>query len=407
MKGPSSISQINTIKILNLRKVFRSIQKHQSTTRRQIQEDTGLSWGAVSQFCTALLSSGIAVEGAVQNHGIGKSPIEITLNSDDHYLIGIDISYKYVRGILMTLGGQEIFSRTLSIRNPAHILEYLRQIMDELLKDHGSQKHFLAVGVSVTGATDLEHGILKASIFSDKWTNLNVRKFLEENFQIPVYVYSDTACVLTAEKYFGFLMDQAYQSALLVSLDYGVGMAYMHNRKIFYSKGRHQCELGHITVRPGGTKCNCGKRGCLEMYASPLGLATQFREHFPRSASNSVFHDECDTMLFSEIRQQVRKQDPFCNSLFQQCGELLGSACASACTLLEPDVLILSGSLLDDRDYWISPFEEQFYANIFPLCQTKLVYSSIGSSAPMMGAAFTALDVLLNNLLTDALMSSP
>ncbi|MEI3175446.1 MAG: ROK family protein, partial [Lachnospiraceae bacterium] len=74
--------------------------------------------------------------------------------------------------------------------------------------------------------------------------------------------------------YFCFLMDQAYQSALLVSPYYGVGMAYMHNRKIFYSKGRHQCELGHITVRPGATKCNCGKRGCLEMYASPLGLAT-------------------------------------------------------------------------------------------------------------------------------------
>lgn len=407
MKGSGSVSQINTVKIPNLRKVFRSIQKHPSTTRRQIQEETGLSWGAVSQFCTTLLSSGIAVEGAVQNHGIGKSPVEITLNSSDHYLIGIDISFKYVRGILMTLGGQEIFSRTLVIRKPELILEYLHQIMEELLKDQGSQKHFIAVGVSVTGATDLDHGILKASIFSDKWTDLDIRTFLEENFRIPVYVYSDTACVLTAEKYFGFLTDPAYQNALLVSLDYGTGMAYMHNRKVFYSKGRHQCELGHITVRPGGTKCNCGKRGCLEMYASPLGLAAQFQERVSEGAATSVSPEECDTALFNEIRQQVRKGDPLCRSLFQQCGELLGSACASACTLLEPDVLILYGSLLDDSDYWKTPFEEQFHANIFPLCQTKLIRSSIGTSAPMMGAAFTALDVLLNNLLTDALMASP
>ncbi len=402
-KAPAAFP--NMLKIQNLRKVFRSIQKNKSITRRRIQEETGLSWGAVSQFCSILLNAHIAVEGPAKSRGIGKAPIEIRLNPDDYFLIGLDVALKYARGVLVNLSGEEILSRTIPVRRPEYIMEYLEQILDDLLKDHGEQKHFLAIGVSVCGPTNVSEGILKHSVFSKDWNNLRIRELLEASFHIPVYVYPDNACILSAEKYFGSLKYGSLKSVALVSLNYGVGMEFMESRKIYFSSGQNQCELGHITVRPGGTLCHCGKRGCLEMYSSLLGVTTQFREAVACGENTDVELQMSDNALYNSIRLHARQGDELCIRLFKQGGALLGQSCASICTILEPDTLILQGAFLDDSILWKDTFEEQFHSNLFPFCQTKVAYSALGASAPMVGAAFMAMEFLLDSFLAEALHS--
>ncbi len=395
-------STISTLKIKNLKKIFRSIQQNRSITRRQIQNETGLSWGAVSQFCNVLLATGIATEGPVLNGSVGKAPVEIRLNPDDFLLAGLDVTLNYAKGVLTTLSGEELDAQTLPVRHPEQILDYLEYILEYFLNGRASQKRVLAIGISVPGATD--GSILRTSIFSDKWKNLEIRQPLEARFHIPVNVYADTVCVLAAEKYFGIMRQSTYSNVALVSLNYGVGMAWMNDRHTYYSPGRHQCELGHITVRPGGTLCSCGKRGCLEMYASPLGITTQFREAAARGEPSDVVLHPSDGALYQSIRLHARQGDALSRRLFAQAGELLGDHCASACSLLEPELLIMGGNLLADRFLWQEQFEEHFHKNKFPFCETKISYSELTSSASMLGAAFTALDALLNGFLADALL---
>ena len=393
---------LSGLKISNLRKIFRSLQQNRSMTRRRLQNETGLSWGAVSQFCNVLLETGIAVEGPVLNGSAGKSPAEIRLNPNDFLLVGFDISLNYAKGILTTLSGEEIDAQTLPVRHPEQVLDYLEYILEYFLNGRAHQKQLLAIGVSVPGATD--GSVLKTSIFSSAWKNLEIRRFLEQRFHIPVFVYADTVCALTAEKYFGLMNQSSYTNVGLVALNYGVGMAWMSNRHTYYSPGRHQCELGHITIRPGGSLCSCGKRGCLEMYASPLGITTQFREALSRGETTDVVPQPSDSALYQSIRLHARQGDPLCLRLFSQAGELLGESCASACSLLEPEILIMSGDFLADRILWQEQFETHFKQNVFPFCETKICYSSLTSSAPMLGAAFSALDAGLDDFLKNALL---
>lgn len=394
----------SSTKTKNLKKIFRCIQRHKSITRRDIQAETGLSWGAVSQFCSILLTSSIASENTSPgNSANGKSGAEIFLNPSDFFLIGLDFTFSYAYGTLFNLQGESLDSYSVPIRNPELILDYLTMITEAIICKQTDTIHFLAIGVSVPGAADSTHSTLKTSIFSDKWSNLPIRQVLEKQFHLPVYVYSDAECDLVAEKYFGIIAQNNFTNAALVSLNYGVGMAWMHHNKVYFSEDRHQCELGHFKVRPGGTLCNCGKRGCLEMYSSPIGLSTQLREEVERGASTSVTSGDNTDALYKTIALHAKSGDILSRHLFEQAGELLGNSCAAACSLLEPEVLIIYGLMQQDLELWKDKFEECFFANVFPRCNTRLIYSSLTTAAPMLGAAFTALDALLTSFLAEAL----
>lgn len=396
-------SDISALKIHNLRSIFCSIQKNGSTTRRRIQEETGLSWGTVSQFSNLLLSAGIAVEGSIQNGSIGKAPTELELNPQDYFLVGIDLTLSHTCGILINLRGEEICSRSIAIEDPEHVIQDMCSMVQEFSSGSKQEKRILAIGVSVAGSVDLQNGVLLHSIFSEKWENLEIRRMLETRLQLPVFVYHDSECVLEAEKRMGIIEGSACKNIALVTLQYGVGMAFTHDSRHYYSSGMHQCELGHITVYPGGTLCNCGKRGCLEMYASRLGIPRQFLEAVRQGAVTDVNPYIFDASLYDTIRDHALRGDPLCLRLFEQLGKLLGSACASMCTLLEPDVLILYGGLLEDGTLWKEIFETYFRENIFPMCQTKIRYSTLTAAAPMLGAAFCALDMCLDDFLAEVL----
>lgn len=394
-----------TSKLPNLKKVFRSIQSHKCISRREIQADTSLSWGAISQFSNILIETGIAIQSKTGPLSSGKPAAEIELNPHRNLLIGIDITSHYICGVLTNLRGDELLFRSIPIADPANMIHSLISAIRELLEHMPPKDHVLAIGVSVSGNVDFENGVLIQSVFSEKWKNLKLREILEQEFHIPSIIRKDCECALTAEYYLGNTKNLASKSAILISLNYGVGMAFRHKGKIYRSFAHHENELGHITVVPGGTLCNCGKRGCLEMYASKLGITRQFEESVKNGASTLADISAPENFTYHTVRSCALAGDPLCSSLFQQCGRLLGNTCANLSTLLEPEVIIIYGELLNDRELWIDVFEETYYNNILPMSQTQLIYSSLKINAPSLGAAFCAQETILNELLRQALIT--
>ena len=93
-----------------------------------------------------------------------------------------------------------------------------------------------------------------------------------------------------------------------------------------------------------------------------------------------------------------QKEDALCRRLFEQAGSYLGSACAFVCTIMEPELLILSGAMLSEKEWWGKSFEESFRSGVFPLCGTQIVYSELSSSSSALGAAFYALEMISDDL---------
>ncbi|WP_343210110.1 ROK family protein [Anaerolentibacter hominis] len=392
----------NSIKVQTARKVFRTIQKYGPIERKQIQEHTNLSWGAVSQSTSMLIRSGILVQNSNPTGHVGKIPYTVDINTDDNYLVGIDLHTSMVKALLFNLKGEVLESRIAAILKPEAVIHQLITVVDSLLASYIHIKNILLIGFSAPGNIDSERGILKYLVYQPSWKNLEIVSALESRFQIPTFMFHDPDCIIMAEKYFGIIFQERYKNACAVYLDGGAGMSTMINSKIFTSRGNNSGELGHTTAVPGGTLCNCGKRGCLEMYVSKHGIVQQYAEALNRGEASNFTQSTFD-MNYESIRLSAEQGDPLCRRLFLQAGELMGRAFASLASILEPEAIILYGDLINHREVFQDILEETFQNEKYPHSTTKLLYSKLDGSAPSLGAAFYSFDLMLDNFLARAL----
>lgn len=389
------------VKRSNLSQVFRIIQKNGPIERKEIQHLSSLSWGAVSQFTTMMLSADIIKQDFRPLGKVGKNPSMLEINTQDNYVVGVDFNFKSIRVVLLDLKGDIVKSRVAAIINGTRIVDTLLSTLEDTLSDVIGKKNILAIGISTQGNIDEEKGIALYLTFDPAWRNLNLKQIVEERFQIRTFVFHDPDCILIAEKYFGNAFCSDLKNVITLNMNYGVGMSLMIDSKIYSSEGGRHGELGHTTVVPKGALCSCGKRGCLEAYASKVGIINRFIEAVNNGEKTTVNVGDSFGITYETIRDAAKKGDTLCAGLFMQAGEFLGQSFSSLASIFNPDVIIMFGEFANDRILYQDVMEQIFNADLYPGSKTKLFYSELGGSATSQGAAFFALDKVLADFLME------
>lgn len=395
----AQVPQKKDIKINNLRKVFRLIQKKGPIERKEIQELSNLSWGAVSQFTSALVHSDIITQNINSVGNVGKAPLTLDINSQDNYIVGVDFNFVAIRVVVLDLKGNMVKSRVAAVTDSSRVIELLLDTLDKTLSEFIGVKNLLAISISTQGNIDEKKGVALYLTFVPTWRNLNLKEVVEERFHISTFVFHDPDCILIAEKYFGNIFREDFKNVVTLNMNYGIGMSLMINNKIYSSASKRSGELGHTTVIPGGALCSCGKKGCLEAYASKVGILNRFVEAINNKEASSVNID--DAITYEIIKEYAQKGDPLCVRLFSEAGNILGLALSSLVSIFDPDAIILFGEFANDRELFKDNLEETFQKNLYPGSNTKLLYSNLGGSAAAFGAAFFALDKILNDFLME------
>ena len=132
------------------------------------------------------------------------------------------------------------------------------------------------VGISTAGQVNSELGkIIFASENIPNYTGIEIKKTIQEKFNLPVRVENDVNSA-TAEAKFG--AGRGFQDFLCLTYGTGVGGALWINDKIYTGDYFSAGEFGHIVTHTGGKKCTCGNNGCYEMYASTRALVRAVKE---------------------------------------------------------------------------------------------------------------------------------
>ncbi len=388
------------IRIKNLCRVFRAVQKKGPIERKQIQAYTDLSWGAVSQLSAALVRANVFEQSLHPAGNVGKAPLVLDINKNDNFIIGVDFNFETIRVMVVDLKGCIIKSKVAVVIDASNIVELLLTTLENTIGEFLVEKNILAISLSVQGNVDTLQGVALYLTFVPTWRNLKLKQAVEERFNIPAFVFHDPDCVLIAEKYFGDAFNESYKNVITLNTNYAIGMSLMINSKIYSSSNGRSGEIGHITVVPDGALCSCGKRGCLEEYATKAGIINRFMEAIDNGEATAVDVDDAFRLNYETIREYAHKGDSLCLRLFKNAGRLLGQTCASLSSIFDPDAIILFGELANDRPFYQDIMEQAFCESIYPGATTKLVYSNLGASAVALGAAFFALDNILYSFLT-------
>lgn len=387
----------------NLRKIFRTVQKHGPIERKQIQDLTRLSWGTVSQYTGTLLRADIFQQSLTASKNVGKTPLNLDISDQDYYIIGVDFNFSFIRVMLLDLKGRLLNSRITPVTDGSRIIEMLLASLDDIISQYQG-KNILAISISVQGNIDEDRGIAMYLSFEPTWRNLQLKEVVKNRFNIPTYTFHDPDCVLLAEKYFGSSFDDSYKNVIALNMNMGVGMSFMVNSKLYHSTHAHNGELGHINVVEDGALCSCGKKGCLEAYSSRIGIVNRFIDAVNEGRETIVDKNAIFSITYEAIRDAALAGDSLCVSLFKQAGYYLGNAVASVATILEPDAVILYGEFANDHILFETIFTETFRKNVYACNQTAIHYSNLPGTAPVLGAAMYAQEKIIEDFLLSKAM---
>ena len=181
------------------------------------------------------------------------------------------------------------------------------------------------------------------------WRDVPLGALLTEQLGRPVRIVNDLSAAAWGERAFGSA--RGVDDAALVFVGSGVGAGLILGGRLHEGGHGVAGELGHIKVTPRGAtprRCGCGEWGCLEAYAGGMNLAARVKEELAdgRAAAVLAAAGDAASISASAVEAAYQAGDPYARDLWGEIGELLGTAVANVCTLLNPARLVLGGGVL-------------------------------------------------------------
>jgi glucokinase len=259
------------------------------------------------------------------------------------------------------------------------VLEFAADLYAHGMREYG--RGALAAGVVVPGIVDEASGVAAYSA-NLGWTDLPLRDLVSARLDgLPVALGHDVRAGGLAEGRLG--AGRGADRFLFLPLGTGIAGAIGIGGRI--EAGAHGCagEIGHIVVRPGGRVCGCGRRGCLEAYASAGAVSRTWAAAGGDPAADAA-----------ACARAVAAGDPAAARVWQEAVDALADGLLTGLTLLDPRVVVVGGGLAAAGDTLFVPLrkavEERLTFETLPL----IVPAALGDTAGCLGAGLLAWDLI-------------
>ena len=205
--------------------------------------------------------------------------------------------------------------------------------------------------------------------FND-WILQDLVPSLERTCGIPVEAYSAVTLPAMAEQRFGAARGK--QNFICVELSNGIGSSICSNGVMISGANGSAGELGHTLLSVPGAQariCYCGKPGCVEASASWPVLAGKIRDALRSGVFSvlSTYHDNAEDFTVADIRRAIEEGDRMCRQYVKESARQLGIAIANAVTLLNPELIVLFGFMVELGDYFLAQLEDSIRSNTLVL----------------------------------------
>lgn len=309
------------------------------------------------------------------------------------YSIGIDLGgTKILIGLVEKESGKvvsHIKKKTKKEKGPENIVRKMVEGVGELLEESGkSFTEISSIGIGSAGQIDRKNGIIIGAPNLDCY-NLNLKEILQDKFNIPVFVGNDVEVATIGEQKFG--AGKGCADFVCVFVGTGIGSAIVKNGHIIYGATGTAGELGHIIVDLNGRPCACGAHGCLEAYASRSAIETRIEGALKKGRKSCIseYLEEGKAITSSMIRKSIEREDELVTQCVSEASEYLSGGLASVINLINPELIILGGGLIEAVDYFYKQTIKKAKSKSLPVPAEKIRFSKtiLGDYSGVIGAA--------------------
>lgn len=241
-----------------------------------------------------------------------------------HIAIGvIDKDYRIVEKI----------EKRIMKKDKEQIENTIEQYIIDNIKDLTTKYDITEIGIAVPGTIQNEIIVKSVNLGVQ---NYDLLKKIKNEINLPIKIRNDAKCAAIAENKIGCLKE--YKNNLFLSLGTGIGGAAIINNKLLDTGDLPGCEFGHMIIQKDGIKCNCGKRGCFEKYASMKALKTNLRKILNLDEKTS------GRELLEIIRNNPENEE--IKRIIDEFIEYLSIGISNLINIFEPEAVGMGGSFV-------------------------------------------------------------
>lgn len=312
-------------------------------------------------------------------------------NVSSSLVFATDLGGTHLRAALVDETGkihQQLKIQTPKDDSPDAIVNALAGIADRW-RD-GNSGPISAASVMVPGAVNAAQSVVLQAPNLPSLLNFNFKAVLQERLGWPVVLENDANAAAIGEMWLGAA--RGCRDVVSVTLGTGVGGGVVLDGKLWRGAHGSAGEIGHTTVDPfGGLKCKCGNTGCLELFASATAIARMAGEGLSRFPDSTLRAGE---ITAEKVYAAGSAGDELALAVFQRAGRYLGVGLANLMSLIDPEMIVISGGVVNGWDLFQASMYQEVSERAFRATaqQVKIVRAECGDNAGLLGAARLAFD---------------
>ena len=293
--------------------------------------------------------------------------------------VGVTIGGAEIRIGLVDIHQKLIASEVMPLHphGPAkEMLEGIAKRVLALLDARGiALDQCVGVGIGAAGTVDRKKGIVRYSNHIG-WEQVELVKEMEKYLPLPVWLANDADCAALGEAAAG--AGQNCRDMVMLTLGAGVGGGIILDGEIHDGGGISGSEIGHMVIVENGEPCTCGRRGCLEAYASVPALK--------REAKRTTGRD----LTAAQIFEGARNGDAALEGVVELYIRRLGVGLVNLVNIFRPELVLLGGELSDQGESLLPPLRRMVAEGCFGKAQgllPEIEMAALGKDAGIIGAA--------------------
>lgn len=278
---------------------------------------------------------------------------------------GTSIKYGMVRedGSFLTTG--EMPTEAIQYGGPG-IMEKAKKIVETYQAEYRPE----GICVSTAGMVDCENGkITYASPLIPDYTGTEIKKTLEELYGIPCEVENDVNCAGLAEHFAGAARGSRISVCLTIGT--GIGGAILIDGKVFHGFSGSGCEVGYMHL-PGGEFQDLGASSIL------VKKVASYKNTDPEEINGKY------------VFEQAKQGDEDCIRAIREMCEVLGMGIANICYVVNPEVVVLGGGIMAQKEYLKDLLRDSLDKYLLPSVaqHTRLEFAQNQNQAGMLGSYY-------------------
>lgn len=387
---------LEDIQEMNRSLVLRLIRQSPDISRATLAKLSGLKQSTITNIVRDLLAWGIIQETGFVDGAKGRRSIGLAINEKACHVIGVRLTRQCITAGMFDLDGKasEILRADISfLDGPKQAIACMEELVAKLLQRYANH-NIVGIGLAAPGPLLKHEGRIVLMTDFPGWEGISLTEVLTTRFGLPVYIEHDANAGALGECWFGPRRN-VEGTTIYVAVGQGVGAGIIIDGALYSGASGIAGEIGHMSIAFDGPPCQCGSRGCLELYCSTTALVRDYRRDLIRQG----LEDQAKPNTPQDIFAAARAGDSIAQKAIRTAGWYLGFGLVGLINVLNPNRIVIGDEFAEAGEPFLQAVIEAIKGHALPeIAGDVLIELSTFEPDPVLvGASSLAFERILRN----------